>query len=285
MSIESANVCSCLIWWDFHWCVFLYLHVYLHICCCSVSQACLTLCNPIDCSMPGLPVHHQLPEFTQTHVHWVGDPIQPSHPLSSLSPPALNLSQHQGLFKLVSYLHQVAKVLEFQLQHQSFQWTPRETVETMSDFIFGGSKITADGDCNHEIKRRLLLGRKVMTNLDSIFKSRDITLPTKVRLVKAMVFPVVMYGCESWTVKNAEHWRIDAFELWCWRRLLRVPWTERRFNQSILKEISPGCSLEGLILKLKLLATWCEELTHLKRSWCWERLKAGGEGDNRGWDS
>ena len=127
-----------------------------------------------------------------------------------------------------------------------------ETVETVPDFIFGGSKITADGDCSHEIKRRLLLARKVMTHLDSIFKSRDITLPTKVPLVKAMVFPVVMYGCESWTVKKAECQSIDAFELWCWRRLLRVPWTARRSNQSILKEISPECSLEGLMLKLKL---------------------------------
>ena len=128
-----------------------------------------------------------------------------------------------------------------------------ETVETVAKFIFMGSKITADGDCSHEIKRRLLLGRKVMTNLDSIFKSRDITLSTKVHLVKAMVFPVVMYGCESWTVKNAERLRIDAFVLWCWRRLLRVPWTARRSTQSILKEISPRCSLEGLILKLELL--------------------------------
>ena len=127
-----------------------------------------------------------------------------------------------------------------------------ETVETVSDFIFLGSKITADGDCSHEIKKHLLLGRKVITNLDSIFKSRDIILPTKVRLVKAMGFPVVMYGCESWTVKKAERRRIDAFELWCWRSLLRVPWTARRSNQSILKEISPGCSLEGLMLKLKL---------------------------------
>src|SRR5574341_254015 len=127
-----------------------------------------------------------------------------------------------------------------------------ETVETVADFMFLGSKTTADGDCSHEIKRRLLLGRKVLTNLGSIFKSRDITLPTKVRLVKAMVFPVVMYGCESWTVKKAERQRIDAFEVWCWRRLLRVPWTARRSNQSILKEISPGCSLEGLMLKLKL---------------------------------
>ena len=127
-----------------------------------------------------------------------------------------------------------------------------ETVETVSDFIFVGSQISADGDCSHEIKRCLLLGRKVMTNLDSIFKSRDITLPTKFRLVKAMVFPVVMYGCESWTVKKAERQRIDAFELWCWRRLLRVPWTARRSNQSILKEISHGISLEGMMLKLKL---------------------------------
>ena len=127
-----------------------------------------------------------------------------------------------------------------------------EAVETVSDFIFLGSRVTADGDYSHEIKRRLLLGRKVMTNLDSILKSRDITLPTKVCLVKAIVFPVVTYGCESWTIKKAECWRIDAFELWCWRRLLRVPWTARRSNQSILKEISLGCSLEGLMLKLKL---------------------------------
>ena len=127
-----------------------------------------------------------------------------------------------------------------------------ETVETVSDFIFLGSKITADGDCSRELKRRLLLGRKVMTNLDSIFKSRDINLPTKVHLVKAMVFPVVIYGCESWTMKKAECLRIDAFELWCWRRLLRVPWTARRSNQSIFKEISPEYSLEGLMLKLKL---------------------------------
>ena len=125
-------------------------------------------------------------------------------------------------------------------------------METVSDFIILGSKITADGDCSHEIKRRLLLGRKIMTNLDSIFKSRDITLPTKACLLKAMVFPVIMYGCENWTVKKAEHQRIDAFELWCWRRLLQVPWTVRRYNQSSLNEIIPGCSLEGLMLKLKL---------------------------------
>ena len=133
-------------------------------------------------------------------------------------------------------------------------------METVSDFIFWGSKITADGDCDHEIKRRLLLGRKVMSSLDSIFKSRDITLPTKVHLVKAMVFPVVMNGCESWTVKKAERRRIDAFELWSWRSLLRVPWTARRSNQSILKEISSGISLEGMMLKLKL-----QYFGHLKR--------------------
>ena len=127
-----------------------------------------------------------------------------------------------------------------------------ETEETVADFIFGGSKITADGDCSHEIKRRLLLGRKVMTNLESILKSRVTTLPTKVCLVKAMVFPVVNYGCEGWTIKKTEHWRIDTFALWCWRRLLRVPWTARRSKQSILKEISPGCSLEGRMLNLRL---------------------------------
>ena len=135
-----------------------------------------------------------------------------------------------------------------------------ETVETVSDFIFWGSKITADGDCSHAIKKRLLLGRTVMSNLDSIFKSRDVTLPTKVRLVKGVIFPVVMYGCESWTVKKAEHRRIDAFELWCWRRLLRVPWTARRSNQSILKEINPGITLEGMMLKLKV-----QYLGHLMR--------------------
>ena len=138
-------------------------------------------------------------------------------------------------------------------------------------------KITTDGDCSHEIKRRLLLGSKVMINLDSILKSRDITLPSKFRLVKAMVFPVVMYGCEVWTVKKVEYRRIDALELWCWRRLLRVPWTARRSNQSILKEISPGTSLEGMMLKLKLqyFATSWEELTHWKRPCCWEGLGAG----------
>ena len=137
----------------------------------------------------------------------------------------------------------------------------RETVETVSDFIILGSKLTADGDCSHEIKRCLLLGRKVMTNLDSILKSRDITLSTKVRLVKAMVFPVVMYGCESWTMKKAECQRMDAFELWCWRRPLRVSWTARRSKQSILKEINPGISLEGMMLKLKL-----QYFGHLMRS-------------------
>ena len=162
-----------------------------------------------------------------------------------------------------------------------------ETVETVSDFIWGGgSKITADGDCSQEIKRRLFLGRKVMTNLDSIFKSRDVTLPTKVHLVKAMVFPVVMYGCESWTVKKAECRRIDAFELWCWGRLLRVPWTARRSNQSILKEISPGCSLEGLMLKLKLqyFGHLMQRADSLEKTLMLGRIGAGGEGDDRGED-
>ena len=158
-----------------------------------------------------------------------------------------------------------------------------ETMETVrSDFIFLGSKITADGDCSHEIKRCLLVGRKAMANLDSILNHRDITLPTKVHLVKAMV----LYDCESWTIEKAEHWRNDAFELWCWRRFLRVPWTARRSNQSILKEISPEYSLEGLMLRLKLqyFGHWWEELTHWERPWCWERLKVGEKGDDRGWD-
>ena len=160
------------------------------------------------------------------------------------------------------------------------QWKQCQTL------FWGGSKITADGDCSHEIKRCLPLGRKVMTNLDSILKSRDITLPAKARLVKAMVFPVVMYECESWTMKKAEHRRIDAFELWCWKRLLRVPWTARRSSQSILKQISPGCSLEGLMLKLKLqnfgYLMW--RVDSLEKTWCWEGLGEGGEGDDRGWD-
>ena len=162
-----------------------------------------------------------------------------------------------------------------------------ETMETVSDFILGGgSKIAADGNCSHEIKRRLLLGRKVMTNLDSIFKSRGITLPTKIRLVKAMVFPVVMYGCESWTVKKAQHWKLDAFELWCWRRLLRVPWTARRSNQTILKEISPGCSLEGLMLKLKLqyFGHLMRKVDSLEKTLMLGGIGRRGEGDDRGWD-
>ena len=156
--------------------------------------------------------------------------------------------------------------------------------ETVSDFIFWGSKITEDGDCSHENRRRLLLGRKVMTNLDNILKSRDITLPTKVHLLKAMVFPVVMYGCENWTVKKARCQRIDAFELWCWRRLLRVPWTARTSNQSILKEISPGCSLEGMMLKLKLqyFGHLMQRVDSLEKTLMLGDLGAGREGDNRG---
>ena len=162
-----------------------------------------------------------------------------------------------------------------------------ETMETARDFIFLGSKINADDDCSYEIKRCLLLGRKAMTNLETILKSREVTLPTKVHLVKAMVFPVVMYGCESWTIKQAECQRIDAFQLWCWRRHLRVLWTARRSNQSILKEISPEYSLEGPMVKLKLqYSGHLMRTDSLERPRCWERLKAGGEGDNRerdGW--
>ena len=161
-----------------------------------------------------------------------------------------------------------------------------ETMETVRNFIFLGSKINADGDCSHEIKRCLLLGRKVMTNLDSILKSRDVTLPTKVHLVKVIVFPVVIYGCESWTIKKAEHQRIDAFELWCWRRLLRVPWTARRSKQLIIKEISPEYSLEGLMVKLKL--QYCGHLMRrtdsLEKTLMLGKIEAGGERDNRGWD-
>ena len=155
-------------------------------------------------------------------------------------------------------------------------------METVTKFILLVSKITADDDCSHEIKRCLLLDSILKSNLESILKSRDITLPTKVCIVKPMVFPVVTYGCGSWTIKKTECWRIDAFELWCWRRPWRVPWTAKKSNQSILKEISPEYSLEGLILKLKLqyLDTWCKVLTHLKRFWCWENLKTGATGDN-----
>ena len=161
-----------------------------------------------------------------------------------------------------------------------------ETMKTVSDFISLGSKITADGDFSHEIKRRLLLGRKVMTNLDSIFKSRDITLPTKVRQVKAMVFPVVMYGCESWTVKKAKHQRIDVFQLWCWRRLLRVPWTAKRSNQSILKEISAGIASEGMMLKLKLqyFGHLMQRVDSLEKTLMLRGMGTRGEGDEMaGW--
>ena len=157
-------------------------------------------------------------------------------------------------------------------------------MEIVTDFILGSSKITADGDYSHlEIKRHLLLGRKAMSNLDSLLKSRDITLPTKVHLVKAMVFSVVMYGCEKWTIKKAEHWRIDVFELWCLRRLLRVLWTMKRSHLSFLNKISPEYSF-SFSWNSNTLTTWCKEPTHWKRPWCWERLKEGGEGGNRGWD-
>ena len=161
-----------------------------------------------------------------------------------------------------------------------------EIMETVANFIFWDPKITADGDCSHEIKGSLLLGRKFMINLDSILKSRDIPLPTKGRLVKALVFPIVMYGCESWTIKKAECRRIDAFELWCWRRLLKVPWKTRRSNQPIPKKSVLNIHWKDWFWSWtsNTLATWCEELTHLKRSWCWERLKAGGEGYDTEWN-
>ena len=161
-----------------------------------------------------------------------------------------------------------------------------EKVETVKYFIFLGSKITADGNCSHGNKRRLLLERKVMTNLDSILKSTVLPLLTKVCIVKAIVFPVVMYICDSWNIKKAECRRTYAFKLWCWRRLFRVPWTARRSNHSILSKINPKYSLEEMMLKLKLQysGTWCQEPTHWKIPWCWERSKAGGEGGNRGWD-
>ena len=167
------------------------------------------------------------------------------------------------------------------------QWKQWQTLFWRGFGGKGGCKITADGNCSHEIKRRLLLGRKVMNNLDSTLKSRDITLPTEVCLVKAMAFPVFMYGCESWNIKKVEHWRIDAFPLWCWRRLLWVPWTAKRSNQSILKEINP----EYIHWKdwcwgwnSNTLGTWHKEPTHRERPWCWEGLRAGGERDARGWD-
>ena len=161
-----------------------------------------------------------------------------------------------------------------------------KTMGTVTDFILGGSKITADGDCSHEIQRHLPLGRKVMTNLDSLLKNRDITLPKKVHLVKAMVFPVVMYGCKSWAIKKAEHRRIDVFELWCWRRLLRVPWTARRSNSQSYKKSTLNIHWKDWCWSWSSnsLVTCCKELTHWKRPWCWERLKAGGEGDDGGWD-
>ena len=190
----------------------------------------------MDYSTPGLPVHHQLPELTQIHVHWVGDAIQPSHPLSSPSPPAFNLSQHQGLFQWVKLNIQKTKIMA---SGPITSWQiDGETVETVR-LYFGGLQNHYNGDCSIEMKRHLLLGWKAMTSLDCILKSRDITLPTEVCPVKAVVFPVIMYEYESWIIKKAEDWRTDAFELWCWRRLLRIPWTARRSNQSILKEISP----------------------------------------------
>ena len=183
---------------------------------------------------------------------------------------------------LLNIFHHPATLLEIEIKMKQNKISQMETV---TDFIFLGSKIAVDGDCSHEIKRRLLLGRKAMIKQDSILKTRDMAWLTEFYIVEVMVFPVVMYGCESWTIKKAEHWRIDAFKLWCWRRLLRVPWTSKRSSRSILKEMDPEYSLEGLMLKLKFQYFGrCEESTRWKRSRCWERLKAGGEGGDRGWD-
>ena len=159
----------------------------------------------------------------------------------------------------------------------------RGKIEAVTNFLFLGSKVTVDGDCGHEIQRHLLLERKVITKLDSVLKSRNITLSTKVHIVKVMVFPVVMYRCESWTVKKEGCHRVDTFKLCYWKRFLRLPWTAKRSNQSILKEINPEYTLEGLMLKLYTLATWWEEPTHWKRPWCWERLRSGGKGGYKGW--
>ena len=169
--------------------------------------------------------------------------------------------------------------------YRVFLWqVDGEKVEAVTDFVFLGSKITVDGDWCHEIKRCLLLGRKCMVNLESKCKNKDITLPTKVHIVKAMVCPIVMHGCENWTIKKAEGRRIDAFKLWCWKGLLRVPWTARRSNQSILKEINPNIHWKDWCWSSSTLTTWCQKPTHWERHRCWERLKVGGKGDNRGWD-
>ena len=198
----------------------------------SVSQLCPTLCNPMNRSTPGLPVHHQLPEFAQTHVYRVSDAIQPSHPLSSPSPPAFFKREKAFSTWTLRHLYTLCLLPPIMASGPITSWQiDEEKVEIVTDFILGASKTTADGDCSHEIKRHLLLERKVMINLDSILKSRDITLPTKVHLVKAVVFPVVMYGCEIWTMKKAERQRIDAFELCCCRRLLRVPWLQDQTSQ------------------------------------------------------
>ena len=205
------------------------------------------------------------------------------------------VTQHGLLYDTESSQHRKWKqkpaIKQYSTTTQILLYVSKETVLYMEKqwkqwqtFFSWAPKSLQMVTCSHEIKRHLLLGRKAMTNLDSILKSRDTTLLTKVHLVKAVVFPGVMYGCESWTIKKAERQRIYAFELWCWRRLLRVPWTARRSNQSVLKEISPEYSLEGLTKDCNPLATWCEELTPGKRPWCWERLKAEGEGDDRGWD-
>ena len=236
----------------------------------SVAQSCPTLCDSMNHSTPGLPVHHQLLEFTQTHIHrvkWCHPAILSSLVPFSSCPQSLPASESFPMSQLFAWGGQSTGIsaLAWFLSKKSQQIDPSKEIPAsrwenngnrQTDFILGGSKITADGDFSHEIKRCLLLGRKAMTNLDSIWKSRDITLPTKVHLVKTMVFPIVKYGRESWTIKKAEHWQIDAFKLWCWGRLLRVPWTARRSNLSVLKEISPEYSLEGQMAEAETPVLW-----------------------------
>ena len=237
--------------------------------------------DPMDCSMPGLPVHHQLLEVTQTHVHWVDDATQPSHPLSSPSPPTFNLSQHQALFKWVSSSHHFSYRINQSEQISKPKW--------ISALVWSsGAKNwnTEDGDCSHEIKRHLLLARKAMMKVNSILKSRDITLPIKVQMVKAMILPAVMYRCESWIMKKAESQWIDVFKLCYWRTL------ESPLGSTEIKPVNPKGNQPWIFIGKtdaeaggsNPLAIWCEEPTHLKRPWCWERLKAGQEEGDGGWD-
>jgi len=245
----------------------------------EVAQSCQTLSDPMDCSPPGSSIHGI---FQARVLEWGAIAFSIATPWIATwqAPPSMGFSK-QEYWSGVPLPYDIYNIYYTSWQIDGEQWKQWQT-------FFLDSKVTGDGDCSHEVKRLLLLGRKVMTNLDSILKSRDITLPKKAHLVKAMFFPVVMYGCESWTLKKAECLRIDGFELWCWRRLLRVPWTARRSNQSILKEISPKCSLEGLMLKLKLqyFGHLMQRTDSLEKTLMLGKmeLNTGGEGNDRGWD-